>query len=93
MRLPGFTAEASVGSASVQYGYEMVQDRSGPAVVAAIIGRLPVIRCCRWAPGFGRFVCTSRTRLPGESCECHSGVYGPIITCRDNGITFQRLEA
>ena len=51
---------------------------------------MPVIRCCRRAPLLGnRFVCTQRRQLPWESCTCIATMSGPLITCKDNVLTFE----
>ena len=90
MSLPQFTAEASLGRARNTYRGVAAAGAAGlGGVVPAQFGftgghhALPEIRCCRWAPRFGRFVCTSRRQRPGEQCRCVSSLTGPVILCED----------
>lgn len=90
MSLPHFTAEASLGRArNIYRGVAAAGDAGTGDVLPAQGGfagghpALPEIRCCRWAPRFGRFVCTSRRQRPGEQCRCVSSLTGPVILCED----------
>lgn len=92
MSLPQFSAEASLGPASTFYrGSAGAIGISAGVVIPSQIGRLtwPLFRCCRWAPMFGRFVCTSRRRAPWESCRCTATQTGPVILCEDIVLTQQ----
>ncbi|MGH9310083.1 MAG: hypothetical protein ACRD1U_11955 [Vicinamibacterales bacterium] len=93
MSLPQFTAEASLGPASTFYrGAAGSGGASAGDVVPSQFGRItwPLIRCCRWAPLFRRFVCTSRRRAPWENCRCIATQSGPVILCEDIVLTQQR---
>jgi len=90
MSLPQFTAEASLGPASAFYrGTAAVSIAGAGDVLPMQLGGIgfPVIRCCRWAPLFGRFVCTSRQQRPWQQCRCVATQTGPVILCQDIEIT------
>ena len=91
MTLPGFTAEVGTAPAGQSYGFGSMPSALAPGVTAAAFGRLnfPVIRCCRRAPLLGnRFVCVQHRQRPGETCTCIATLTGPLITCKDNVLTF-----
>jgi len=100
MKMPGFSAEASVkpnlgiyrGSA-VASNSRMdrvlpMQELLSSEVLSqhldfGLLGSVwPVIRCCRYAPMLGRWICVSRVHSPLEQCQCLSGAFGPVIICR-----------
>ena len=90
MSLPQFTAEASLGRASGLYRGTAAGSGAGAGDVLPMqLGGIgfPVIRCCRWAPLFRRFVCTSRQQRPWEQCRCVATQTGPVFLCKDNEIT------
>ena len=89
MTLPGYTAEVAAGPAASPYVGLFAGGLGGGVVAAAFGVGFPVIRCCRRAPLLGnRFVCVQRQQRPGESCTCIATLTGPLITCRDNVLTF-----
>jgi hypothetical protein len=83
MKLPGFTAESSLGPALGHYGGATMSGSSGAGVLPmqftnfeSIFG---VIRCCQFING--RFRCVTRPRRPWENCRCVRTVGGPFIIC------------
>ena len=89
MTLPGYTAEVAASSPAATYGTIFGGSLAAGVVAAAFGFAFPVIRCCRRAPLFGnRFVCVQRRQRPGETCTCIATLTGPLITCKDNVLTF-----
>jgi hypothetical protein len=99
MSMPGFTAEASLGPSIGRYCGGTAFPRgsiAGDVVPAQFLApmlssidlgswlnRFPPMRCCRYVPILGRFVCVSQRVSPLEQCSCESDYFGfPIILCR-----------
>jgi len=101
MNMPGFNAEASLGSSIGRYratagfgasrGADVLPMQTSPLGLTAGPGfgidLFPPFRCCRYAPMLHRVVCVSRHVSPLEQCECQSGLFGPVIICRPPVVT------
>jgi hypothetical protein len=87
MRLPSFTAEASLGRSQGTYWAGPSGSADAPGAVRPMFhfGLGFTFRCCQKVPGWG-LVCATRRRLPWESCTCVHGQFGPVILCKDNGL-------
>jgi hypothetical protein len=89
MTLPGYTAEVAADSPTSAYRTVVGGSLEGGVVAAAFGALFPLIRCCRRSPFFGnRFVCVQHRQRPGETCTCTGTLSGPLITCKDNVLTF-----
>ena len=89
MTLPGYTAEVAASVPASAYGTIFGGGMAAGVVAAAFGVGFPVIRCCRRAPLLGnRFVCVQRQQRPWETCTCIATLTGPLITCKDNVLTF-----
>jgi hypothetical protein len=86
MKLPGFSAEASLGVSVGSYRGRNASSADGRAVrMQQFIGRRfgVTIKCCGYSRLLRRFVCVTRVVSPLEHCEClETPVGGPVIHCR-----------
>ena len=81
MNIPGFHAEASLDASMRSYDAKAQHGGSAEAEVsmqqfgaASIGGRFQqTIKCCRFEPLLGRFVCTTRTVPIFYQCRCEFG--------------------
>jgi hypothetical protein len=93
MRMPGFNAEASLGTTTGTYWGNAVFGGSAsgdvsPAQFRGFLSRfLVTTRCCQYSPLAGKYVCTSHTHFPWQHCRCVRTMTFPVILCDDPVIT------
>jgi hypothetical protein len=86
MKMPGFTAEASLYENPSRHRsvFRFAENLGARSVMAQQFLRFPpwpTIKCCRYVVGHG-LVCQTYSYNPLENCQCSNGVlicHGPIL--------------
>ena len=88
MNIPGFKAEASLGSALGIYGGVSISEAAGVLPMQGFTHLDSIFRkkrCCQFVGG--KFQCVEQVQRPGEVCRCVHGFFGPVILCKDAVLT------